>query len=87
MFMKTSVAIHLLLISNSLLADRPLCSQTPGGCVGNPPGHEVHNHQGQVGGDNNGHGEDKTATVPEPGPLVLLGLGLAGLLVARKLKI
>jgi hypothetical protein len=86
MLMKTGAALLLLLASNTLLADKPLCSQTPGGCVGNPPGHEVRDHKSHEGGDHRGHTEDNIATVPEPGPLVLLGLGLAGMLVARKRK-
>jgi len=68
--MKTIMAVLLLLISTSLMADRPLCSQTPGGCVGNPPG--------LVKGN--------IAAVPEPGSLALIGLGAAGLIVARRRK-
>jgi hypothetical protein len=86
MFMKTGIAVLMLLASNPLLADKPLCSETPGGCVGNPPGNEVRNQQGHDVGGYNGQVEDKTATVPEPGPLALLVLGLAGMLVARKRK-
>jgi hypothetical protein len=107
MFLKTGIAVLMLLASNPLLADKPLCSETPGGCLGNPPGHllnkpecsqtpggcavnppgyEVRNQQGHKVGSYNGQVEDKTATVPEPGPLALLVLGLAGMLVARKRK-
>jgi hypothetical protein len=68
--MKTIIAVFLLLVSTSLMADRPLCSQTPGGCVGNPPG----------------LAKGKIAAVPEPGPLALTGLGVAGLIVARRRK-
>ena len=66
--MKTFMAVFLLLVSSSLLADRPDCSLTPGGCVGNPPG------------------RNEVAAVPEPGTLALIGLGMAGLVVARKRK-
>ena len=68
--MKTIIGVLLLLVSTSLMAGRPLCSQTPGGCVGNPPGHTKNN----------------IAAVPEPGSLGLIGLGLAGMMVARKRK-
>ena len=107
MSMKTGIALLLLLAANPLLADKPLCSETPGGCVGNPPGHlldkppcsqtpggcvgnppgsDVRNEQGHTGGGYNTHVADKTATVPEPGPLALLVLGLAGMFFARKRK-
>jgi hypothetical protein len=68
--MKIIMAALLLLVSTSLLADRPPCSLTPGGCVGNPPG----------------LGQGNVAAVPEPGSLALTGLGIAGLLVARRRK-
>jgi hypothetical protein len=70
MIMKTIMAGLLLLVSTTLLADRPLCSQTPGGCAGNPPGLAKGN----------------IAAVPEPGSLALIGLGVAGLIVARRRK-
>jgi len=68
--MKTTIAVLLLLTSTSLLADRPECSLEPRGCVGNPPG----NANGRI------------ADVPEPGSIALIGLGLAGLIAARRQK-
>jgi hypothetical protein len=65
--MKTIMAVFLMLVSTSLLADRPECSYTPGACSGGVP-------------------SGKIAAVPEPGTLALIGLGAAGLVVARKRK-
>lgn len=39
--MKTIMAVFLLLVSTSLLADRPECSYTPGGCAGGIPSGKV----------------------------------------------
>ena len=64
------MTVVLLLMSSSLLADRPECSKTPGECAGNPPGLT----------------KDKIAAVPEPGSLALIGLGVAGLVIVRKRK-
>ena len=72
MIMKTVLAVFLLLVSTSLLAVKPDCIQNPDfpACKQNPPGLLKGN----------------MVSVPEPGTLVLLGLGLAGLVVARKYK-
>ena len=35
--MKTIMAVFLLLVSTSALADRPECSYTPGACAGGVP--------------------------------------------------
>jgi hypothetical protein len=67
---KAIMAVFLLLVSPPLLADRPDCSLTPGGCVGNQPGLAI----------------GRSAAVPEPGALALIGLGMAGLVVARRRK-
>ena len=69
--MKTIMAVLLLLVSTSLLA-KPDCNQNP-----NFPACE-HNPKGLTGGS--------IAAVPEPGSLALIGLGVAGLVVARKRK-
>jgi hypothetical protein len=65
--MKTIMAVFLLLVSTSLLAERPECSFTPGACAGGVP-------------------SGRAAAVPEPGTLALIGLGAAGLVVARRRK-
>ena len=67
--MKTIMTV-LLLMSTSLLADRPECSKTPGECAGNPLG----------------LAKGKVAAVPEPGSLALIGLGVVGLIITRKRK-
>ena len=68
--MKATLVALLMLTSTSLLADRPDCTLTPGGCVGHPPG----------------KGLNENAAVPEPGTLALIGMGLAGLVIARRRK-
>ena len=65
--MKTIMATFLMLVSTSLLADRPECSHTPGACRGGVP-------------------SGKIAAIPEPSTLALIGLGAAGLVVARRRK-
>jgi hypothetical protein len=71
--MRTILAGFLMLVSTSLLAGRPECSYTPGACSGGVPSGNI-NHTNDI------------ASVPEPGTLALIGLGAAGLVVARKRK-
>jgi hypothetical protein len=68
--MKTIMAVFLLLLSTSVLANPKPCAspETPGACG-----------QGQGGGIPNQFNE-----VPVPGTLVLMGLGVAGLVVVLK---
>ena len=70
--MKIIMAVLLLLVSTSLLADKPNCYQNPNfpACKNNPPG--------LTGGS--------VAAVPEPGTLALIGMGAAGLVFARRRK-
>jgi hypothetical protein len=68
--MKTIMAIFLLLVSTSLLADRRDCTfGDPGSCR-----NERSTTRGNI------------TAVPEPGSLALIGLGVAGLVVARRRK-
>ena len=71
--MKTILALSLLMISTSPLADRPDCSLTPGDCRGGVP-----SDRSNAGGN--------FAAIPEPGTLALIGMGVAGLVVARRRK-
>jgi len=68
--MKIFIAALLFLVSTALLAAKPDCNLYPDfpACKQNPPG--------LTGG--------RIAAVPEPGSIVLLGAGLAGLVVARR---
>jgi len=70
--MKTIMVVLLLMMSSPLLADRPDCSFNPGDCRNGIP-------SGLVRGG-------KNVAVPEPGTLALIGLGAAGLVVARRRK-
>ena len=71
--MKTIMVVLLLIMSPSLLADRPDCSFNPRDCRNGIPSGRI------VSGD-------KIVAVPEPGTLALMGLGAAGLVVARRRK-
>jgi hypothetical protein len=68
--MKTIMAVSLLLVSTSLLAEKPT------GCNTNANVHACDNFQAR----------NAVNAVPEPGSLVLIGLGIAGLVVARRRK-
>jgi len=67
------MAVLLLLVSTSLLAEKPDCNLNPGfpACNHNPPGLT------------GGNAAVAVAAVPEPGTLALIGLGAAGLIVGR----
>jgi hypothetical protein len=69
---KTTMAAVLLLVSTSVLAEKPDCFQDPDfpACKNNPPGLT----------------KSVIASVPEPVPLVLVGVGIAGLVIARRIK-
>ena len=69
--MKTIMAVFLLLVSTSLLAVGKDCA------FDGEPG-SCRNERSITGGN--------IAAVPEPGSLALIGLGMAGLIVARKRK-
>jgi hypothetical protein len=70
--MKTIMTVLLMLVSTTLLADKPDCYQNPDfpACKNNPPG--------LTGG--------RIAAVPEPGTLALIGMGAAGFVLARRRK-
>ena len=76
--MKKMVFI-LALLSAPAIAERPACSYTPQGCVGNPPG--LQQQLSTAGADN-----EFVGTVPLPGTVALVGVGLAGLFFSRKCK-
>jgi hypothetical protein len=67
--MKAIMAVFLLLVSTSLLADRPT------ECNPQANYHACDNFQAR-----------NANAVPEPGTLALIGLGAAGLVVARRRK-
>ena len=68
--MKTIMAVFLLLVSTSLLAEKPTeCNPNA-------------NYHAPV---SCGYVQESNA-VPEPGSLALIGLGIAGLVVARRRK-
>jgi PEP-CTERM motif len=80
--MKTIMAILMLLISASALADKPDCvTRWVPACEHSPPG---------LTKDTQGIAVD-TVSVPEPSILTLIGLGVAALgltrVVARKRKV
>ncbi len=66
--MKTIMAVFLLLLSTSVLAKQPECARI------NP----------QTCSQGRGPGPNEFATVPVPGTLALMGLGVAGLVVVLK---
>ena len=77
--MKTIMAVFLLLVSTSLLAvgwGQPDCasSDNPRSCGGGNNQSATRGHNGNV------------TAVPEPGTLALIGLGAAGLVIARRRK-
>ena len=69
--MKTIMAVFLLLVSTSVLAKKPT------ECNPNANSHAPISC-GYVQGSN---------AIPEPGSLALIGLGIAGLVIARRRKI
>jgi hypothetical protein len=70
--MKTIAAILLILLSTSVLAGgRRDCSNVQGECAKNPPGQL---RQPSL---------EKHSTIPVPGTLALVGLGIAGLVIVQ----
>ena len=73
--MKSLLVVVLLLLSNASLAVPPDCvNKWVPACDNNPQWISMNNDVREV------------AAVPEPGMLALLGIGLSGLLVARRRK-
>jgi len=75
--MRNILSALLLLVSSSLLADPPECTQIPGSCRDWNPSYT----KGQTAAK-----KGITATVSEPATTALMGLGLVGIAVARKRK-
>jgi len=75
--MKPIMAVLMLLVSTSTLADKPVCPDPSfPACNVEPPG--LMNTTSEVTGS--------SATVPEPGTLALMGLGLAMTVLVRARK-
>ena len=85
--MKTIIAVLMLLISASVLADKPVCYEgsTFPACV-----NANHTPHGLAPDSTETDSPEKTVySIPEPGTLFLMGLGLAAtsLVTARKRKL
>jgi hypothetical protein len=77
--MKTILAAALLLLSASVLADKPPClNNSRANCGYAPPGLSRDVANPDLSRD--------AANVPSPGTLALVSLGVAGLIIARKKK-